>query len=111
MDKKKNKVTRNKKTGILGVPLDTQQSESVINNIMAQTSKPELAHYLHAALFIPTKSSILKATKHVFLKTWPGHTKKLIKRHLINSRNTTMGHLNTIRQGLQSTTENLLIQN
>ena len=37
------KVTRNKKTGIWEVPLGTQQSENVVNNIMAQTSKSEPA--------------------------------------------------------------------
>ena len=52
------KGTRNKKTGMCEVPLEIQQSETVVNNIMAQTSKPELAQYLHAALFSPTKASL-----------------------------------------------------
>ena len=34
------KGTRNKKTGMWEVPLEAQQSESVINNIMEHTSKP-----------------------------------------------------------------------
>ena len=34
------KSTRNKKTGMLEVPLDIQQSQAVTNNILAQTSKP-----------------------------------------------------------------------
>ena len=60
---------------------------------MFQTTKPELAQYLHAALFIPTTAILLKAIKQGFLKTWPGRTEKLIKKHLEKSRNTTMVHL------------------
>ena len=33
---------------------ETQKSEAVANNIMAKTTKPELAQYLHAVLFIST---------------------------------------------------------
>ena len=76
------KGTRNKKTGMWEVPLGTQQSENVVNNILAQTSKLELAKYLHAALFSPTTASLLKEIKQVFLKTWPGLTEKLIKKHI-----------------------------
>ena len=36
------------------VPLGTQKSENLVNNILAQTSKLSLAQYLHAALFSPT---------------------------------------------------------
>ena len=49
-----------------------QQSENVVNNIMEKTSKPELAEYLYAALFIPTTVSLLKARKQGFMKTWTG---------------------------------------
>ena len=87
------------------MPLGPQQLENVVNNIMVQTSKPELAQYLNTALFIPTSASLLKATKQVFLKTWPGITEKLIKKHLEKSRNTNMVHLHVRRQGLKSTKE------
>ena len=62
------KGTRNKKTGMWEVPLGPQQSENVVNKILAQTSKPELAHYLHAALLSPTTASLIKAVKQGFLK-------------------------------------------
>ena len=74
-------------------------------HILAQTSKPELSKYLHAAFFRPTTASLVKAIKQVFLKTWPGLTEKLIKKHLEKSRNTTMGPLHSRRRGLQSTKE------
>ena len=63
------------------VPLGPQQSENVVNNIMAQTSKPKLAQYLYEAIFSPTTEILLKAIKQGFLKTWPGLTEKLIKRY------------------------------
>ena len=104
------KGTRNKKTGMWEVPLDTQQPEAAINSILAQTSKPELAQYLHAEILRPTTASLIKAIKQGFLKTWPGLTRKLIKRHLEKSRSTTMAHLQMRRQGIKSYKENLLIQ-
>ena len=69
------------------------QSENVVNNIMAQTSKPELANYLHSARLSRTTASLLKAIKQGLLKTWLGLTEKLIKKHLDKSRNTTMRNL------------------
>ena len=85
------------------VPLETQQTASVINKILAQTSKPELSQYLHAALFIPTTASLIKAIKYVFLKTLTGLTKKLVQRHLKKSRNTKMVHLQMKRHSIKST--------
>ena len=85
------------------VPLRPQQPENVVNKILTQNSKPELAKYLNAALFSPNTASLLKASRQGFLNTWPGLTEKLIKKHLDKSRNTTMGYLHTIRKGLKST--------
>ena len=67
---------------------EKKQSEAVTNNIMSQTTKPELAQYRHISLFIPTTGSLLKSIKQGFLKTWPGLTKNLIKKNLEKSRNT-----------------------
>ena len=72
---------------------------------MEQTSKPELSWCLHEALFIPTTASLFKAIKRGFLKTWPGLTKKIIKRHLEKLGYRTMGHLQMGIQGLKSTKE------
>ena len=68
------KETINNKTGMWEVPLGPQQSEKLVNNILAQTSKPELAKYLYAALFRPTKTSLFKSINLGFLNTWPGLT-------------------------------------
>ena len=64
------------------VPLDKQQQEIVANNMMAQTTKPELSQYLHATLFSPPASSFPKAIKQGFLKTWPGLKENIINNHL-----------------------------
>ena len=64
------------------VPLETQQYEIVKNNILGQTTKPELAYYLHAPIFRLTEARPLKAIKQGFMKTWPELTEKLIKKHL-----------------------------
>ena len=45
------------------VPLGPQQSENVVNNLLVEKLKPELANYLHAELFIPTIASLLKVIK------------------------------------------------
>ena len=64
------------------VPLETQQSEVVENNIPAKKHKPELSHYIYAAHLSPTTSSLLKEIKLGFLKNYPGLIEKLIKNHL-----------------------------
>ena len=96
----------NNKTVMWEVPLGTQQSENVVNNILEQTQKQEIVKYLHAALFSPTTASLHKAIKQGFLKTCPDLTEELIKKHLDKSSNTTMRHLHTKRKGLKSTREN-----
>ena len=45
------------------VPLGSQQSENLVNNLMAKTSKPELDQYLYSALFSPTKAILLKSRR------------------------------------------------
>ena len=52
------------------------------NNILAKTTKPELAQYLREARFIITIASLLKAIKPGFLKTLPGLTENLIENYI-----------------------------
>ena len=77
----------------------------MVNNLLAQISKSELAQYLHAAILSPTTANILKVIKKGLLKTWLGITEKMIKKHLEKQRNTTMGNLHMRRQGLQYSKE------
>ena len=70
---------------------------------MVQTTKPELAQYFHAVLFIPTTASVLNSIKPGFLNTWPGLIEELINKHLEKSISTKIVHLHIRIQGLQST--------
>ena len=99
------KGTRNKQTGMWEVTLETQQSETMVNNIMAHTNKPELSKYLPAALFSPTTARLLKVIKQGFLKIWPGLTEKLTKKNLEKLRNTLIGHIHMRRQEMKSNIE------
>ena len=74
--------TSKKKTGMWEVPILTQQSKPTVNTILSQTSKPELEKYFHAAIFIPTKTVLLKEVKQGLIKTWPYLNEGLINKYL-----------------------------
>ena len=59
------KGSRNKQTGMWEVPMKIQQSEAVKNKIRDQTSKTELAHFLHAALFSPQQKDSSRQSNKV----------------------------------------------
>jgi hypothetical protein len=62
-----------------------------------------LVHYLHKALFSPTKSAMLEAVKDGHLITWPGLTAEAVNKHLKLTPATAMGHMNQRRQNIRST--------
>ena len=62
-----------------------------------------MASYLHAACLSPVTSTFATAIGKNFFKTWPGLTRKLIRKHLPPVIATTQGHLHQERQHLQST--------
>jgi hypothetical protein len=64
-----------------------------------------LVHYLHKALFSPTKSALLQAVKDGHLITWPGLTEDAINKHLKLTPATAMGHMNQISQHISSTSK------
>jgi hypothetical protein len=64
-----------------------------------------LVHYLHKALFSPTKAAMLQAVKDGHLITWPGLTEEAINTHLKLTPATAMGHLNQRRQNIRSTSK------
>jgi hypothetical protein len=64
-----------------------------------------LVHYLHKALFSPTKSALLQAVKDGHLITWPGLTEDAIHKHVRLTPATTMGHMNQRRQNIRSTSK------
>ena len=66
------------------------------------TTKTELATYLHASCFSPVPSTFITAIKNGNFLSWPGLTTSLISK-MPPSVNTAKGHLNQERSGLQST--------
>jgi hypothetical protein len=64
-----------------------------------------LVHYLHKALFSPTKSALLQAVKDGHLITWPGLTEDAIHKNLKLTPATAMGHMNQRRQNKRSTSK------
>jgi hypothetical protein len=65
-----------------------------------------VTHYLHKAMFSPTKYALLQAVKNGHLITWPGLTEQAINKHLKLMPATAMGHMNQRRQNIRSTSKN-----
>jgi hypothetical protein len=79
--------------------------ETISNNVYELRNTGALVHYLHKALFSPTKSAMLQAVKDGHLITWPGLTEDAINKHLKLTPATAMGHMNQRRQNIRSTTK------
>jgi hypothetical protein len=71
-----------------------QAHQPVANNVYELRNTGALVHYLHKALFSPTKSALLQAVKNGHLVTWPGLTEDAIHKHLKLTLATAMGHMN-----------------
>jgi hypothetical protein len=76
--------------------------EPIENNVYELRNTGALVHYLHKALFSPTKSALLQAVKDRHLITWPGLTEDAINKHLKLTLATAMGHMNQRRQNIRS---------
>jgi hypothetical protein len=90
-------------TGLWRINLrqDNQQiHHPVANNVYELRNTGALVHYLHKALFSPTKSALLQAVKDGHLITWPGLTEDAIHKHLKRTPATAMGHMNQRRQNI-----------
>jgi hypothetical protein len=72
---------------------------------MNYVTQGALVHYLHKALFSPTKSAMFQAVKDGHMITWPGLTEEAINKHLKLTPATAMGHLNQRRQNIRSTSK------
>lgn len=68
-----------------------------------QTTKNNLATYLHACCLFPVISTFVSAIKKGHFNTWPGLTTHLITKHLKKSIHTAKGHLRQEFKNLQST--------
>jgi len=77
--------------------------------IRKKQSKQDLAKYLHAACFSPTKAAFTAAISKNNFSSWPGLTANLINNHLPKSIFTYQGHMSKERQGLQSTKTDMTV--
>jgi hypothetical protein len=81
-----------------------QEHQPVANNVYELRNKGSLVHYLHKALFSPTKSALLQAVKNGHnIITWPGLREDAIHTHLKLTPATAMGYMNQRRQHTRST--------
>jgi hypothetical protein len=79
--------------------------EPIANKLYELSNTGALVHYLHKALFSPTKSALLQAVKDGHLITWPGLTEDAINKHLKLTPATAMSHMNQRRQNIRSTSK------
>jgi hypothetical protein len=77
--------------------------DPIARNVYELRNTGALVHYLHKALFSPTKASMLQAVKDGHLITWPGLTEDVINKHLKLTPATDIGHMNRQRQNIRST--------
>jgi hypothetical protein len=99
---------RNLNTGLWRINLKQNNNHTpdpIVDNVYELRSTGALVHYLHKALFSPTKSAMLQAVKDRHLITWPGLTEDAINKHLKLTPATAMGHMNQRRQSIRSTSK------
>jgi hypothetical protein len=73
----------------------------IANNVFELRNTGALVHYLHKALFSPTKCEMLQAVKDGHLIIWPGLTEDAISKHLKLTPATAMDHMNQRRQHIR----------
>jgi hypothetical protein len=79
--------------------------DPIANNVYELRNTGALVHYLHKALFSPTKSAMLQAIKDGHLITWPILREDAMNKHLRLTPATAMGHMNQWRQNIRSTSK------
>lgn len=78
--------------GLWSLPILHAPSHQANQILRTDTTKRELATYLHAALGSPAPSTLLQAICRGHLATIPGLTSNLISKHLPKSLAATLGH-------------------
>jgi hypothetical protein len=79
--------------------------DPIANNVYELNNTGALVHYLHKALFSPTKYALLQAVKDGHLITCPGLAEDAIHKHLKLTPATAMGHMHQKRQNIRSTSK------
>jgi hypothetical protein len=84
---------------------NNHKPDPIAINVYELHNTGALVHYLHKALFSPTKSAMLQAVKEGHLITWPGLTEDAINKHLKLTPATAIGHMNQRRQNIRPTSK------
>jgi hypothetical protein len=71
--------------------------DPIASNVYELRNTGALVHYLHKALFSPTKAAMLQAVKDGHLVTWTSLTEDAINKHLKLTPVTVMFHMNQWR--------------
>jgi hypothetical protein len=99
---------RDDTTGLWSVSLKQTNKhipDTIANNVYELRNTGALVHYLHKALFSPTKGAMLQAVKDGHLITWPGLTEDAINKHFKLTPATAMGHMNQRCQNIRSSSK------
>jgi hypothetical protein len=99
---------RDETTGLWCINLkhtNKHKPDPIAKNVYELRYTGALIHYLHKALFSPTKAAMLQAVKDGHLITWPGLTENAINKHLKLTPATAMGHMNQRRLNIRSTSK------
>jgi hypothetical protein len=100
--------TRDKQSNLWSVPLNPTpplnggQKHSA-HNVYEQKSIQDTITYLHACCFSPVTDAWLKSIQNGHFATCPSVTVENVRKYLGESDATAKGHLNHIRQNIQST--------
>jgi hypothetical protein len=78
------------------------------NAALTSSTTSDLMTFLHASLFSPVPSTLIKAIQNNHFTTWPGLTTANVRRHLPKSMATTLGHLDQERKNLRSTKPSII---
>jgi hypothetical protein len=99
---------RDLNTGLWRINLrqnNNHKPDPIANKVYELSNTSALVHYLHNALFSPTKSAMLQAVKDGHLITSPGLTEDAINKHLKLTPATAMVHMNQRSQHIRSTSK------
>jgi hypothetical protein len=73
------------------------------NHAHDNKNQTDLINYLHAACFIPVKSTWITAIKNGILTSWTGLNEHAVENHLSKYTSTTKCHLNQQSQNARTT--------
>jgi hypothetical protein len=73
------------------------------NHAHDKNNQKDLINYLHAACFIPVKTTWIKAIKNGNFLSWPGLNEHSAEKYLSKSTSTVKGHLNQQRENARTT--------